>query len=60
MGVFPLKQEEKANQLKDDDEQVEALKRTLKKNLMMKLKNVKQKIVLQIQQTLTGVRLEGI
>ena len=50
MGVFPLKQEEKANQLKDDDEQVEALKRTLKKKLMMKLKKVKQKIVLQIQQ----------
>ena len=54
MGVFPLKQEEKANQLKDDDEQVEALKRTLKKKLMMKLKKVKQKIILQHQHIVDG------
>ena len=40
--------------MKDDEEQVEALKRTLKKKLVMKLKKVKQKIVMQHQHIVDG------
>ena len=61
VGVFPLtpvqvklKQEEKAKMLKDADDQVEALKRALEKRLMMKLKKVEQKIVMQHQQIVDG------
>ena len=61
MGVFPLtpvqvklKREEKAKMLKDADDQVEALKRALEKKLMMNLKKVEQKIVLQHQQIVDG------
>ena len=61
VGVFPLtpvqvklKQEEKARMLKDADDQVEALKRALEKRLMMKLKKVEQKIVMQHQQIVDG------
>ena len=43
--------------MKDDEEQVEALKRTLKKKLVMKLKKVKQKIVMQHQHIVDGKKI---